>query len=141
MARALPAWARDLLAGALGPRSLAVLAGVSALLFVASMLALPWLVARMPADYFSRSSPSFRARVSRNPVLYLLRNLFGLLLLLAGIAMLFLPGQGLLTIFAAVVCMDFPGKRRLERRFVSVPAVVRALNALRRRAGEPPLVL
>ena len=64
-----------------------------------------------------------------------------LLLLAAGVVMLLAPGQGLLTIMVALLFLDFPGKRRLQRRIVASPRVLRALNAMRRRAGQPPLQL
>jgi len=59
---------------------------------------------------------------------------------LAGIAMLVLPGQGILAILGGIELMDFPGKYRLERWIVSRPAVLRSVNWLRRRMGRPPLV-
>jgi hypothetical protein len=55
--------------------------------------------------------------------------------------MLVLPGQGLLTLIVGVLMMNFPGKRRLQRRVLAIPAVLNAVNALRKRTGEPPLVV
>lgn len=95
------------------------------------------LIAQLPADYFVSTRPRARA----HPLAWLLRNLIGLVLLLAGIAMLVLPGQGLLTILAALLLMDFPGKMRLERRLLEVPQVRRSVDWLRERAGAPPLEL
>ena len=69
----------------------------------------------------------------------LAKNGLGVVLLAAGIAMLVLPGQGLLTLVVALILLDFPGKRRLQRRIVYAPRVLAALNALRRRAGREPL--
>jgi hypothetical protein len=37
--------------------------------------------------------------------------------------------------------LDFPGKRRLEYRFVSQPRVLQTINQLRGKFGKPPLVL
>ena len=65
-----------------------------------------------------------------------LRNSLGLLLLLAGIAMLMLPGQGLLTMLIGLCLMDFPGKRRLLERVVQNPHVRRGLNWVRRKRGK-----
>nr|WP_239552730.1 PGPGW domain-containing protein [Oceanisphaera litoralis] len=115
----------------------------SAVCFIGSLLAIPWLVVRIPADYFS---DSYRHRVlwaRQHPLLrwllLILKNLLGLVLLLMGIAMLVLPGQGLLTILIALVMLNFPGKYRLERRLFRVPSVRNGVNWLRRRAGRPPL--
>lgn len=46
---------------------------------------------------------------------YSLRNVLGAILLVAGIAMLVLPGQGVPTILISLGLMNFPGKYRLER--------------------------
>ena len=67
------------------------------------------------------------------------KNLLGGLLVLSGIAMLVLPGQGLLTIAMGLLLMDFPGKHRLERRIVRTRPVLRSINWLRRKAHKNPL--
>ena len=114
----------------------------SVLMLIVSLIAVPWVVLRLPADYYSRHLP--RPRLSTLPAalrlpLLLLKNAVGGVLLLAGIAMLFLPGQGVLTLLLALALLDFPGKLRAERWLVSRPAVFAALNWLRRRGGRPPL--
>lgn len=119
------------------------LGGVSGFLFFASLLALPWAVSRIPADYFLPERRHPVAFSQRHPLLrwawLLLKNLLGLVLLLAGILMLVLPGQGLLTIIAGLILMNFPGKYRLERWLVARPGVTRAINWMRRRRGAVPL--
>jgi len=109
----------------------------SALVFIASIAALPWLAAQIPADYFLASPAPTRSR--RHWLWLLARNLLGALLLLCGIAMLVLPGQGLLTMVVALVLLDYPGKRRLERRLIELDSVLNSLNWLRRRRGAAPL--
>ncbi|MFO7857997.1 MAG: PGPGW domain-containing protein, partial [Ectothiorhodospiraceae bacterium] len=74
-------------------------------------------------------------------VLLIVKNALDAVLVLAGIAMLVLPGQGVLTILAGLTLMNFPGKYRVERWLMSRPAVFNAVNWLRRRAGRPPLEL
>ena len=69
------------------------------------------------------------------------KNLLGLFLLGAGIVMLLTPGQGLLTILFSLFVLNFPGKRRLELALIRRPALYRAVNALRRLRGKPPLQL
>ena len=117
---------------------IAWLAIASAVTFVLSLALVPLLVARMPADYFTRESkrlPPTPLRLAAR----ILKNLFGLILLLLGIAMLVLPGQGLLTILISLTLLDFPGKRRLELRIVRLPALRRPIAWLRRKAHRPPL--
>lgn len=97
------------------------------------LLVLPFLLARLDADYFVRPKPA--------PTHWLApfaRNGLGVLLLLCGIAMLVLPGQGLLTILLALILLDFPGKRGFERWLVNRPSVLRSLNVLRVRLRRPP---
>ncbi len=67
------------------------------------------------------------------------KNALGYLFVLMGIAMLVLPGQGILTIMIGVTLLDFPGKYRLERWLVSRRPVLRSINWLRRCAGREPL--
>ena len=110
---------------------------LSVVTLVASALLVPAYLARMPADYFVRSASSVRRE---HPVMWVLRNLFGGVLLLAGIAMLVLPGQGILTILFALEVMEFPGKHRIELAIVRLGPVLRTVNWLRKRAGRPPLL-
>jgi hypothetical protein len=55
--------------------------------------------------------------------------------------MLVLPGQGVLTIVAGLSLAHFPGKRRLQRRLLGAPGIRALCDAIRRRAGVPPLQL
>ena len=111
-----------------------LLTGISVATFVGSAVAVPWFVARIPEDYFVRDPPK-RAPLGAR----VLKNLLGLILLVAGALMLVLPGQGILTLLAAALLLDFPGKRSLELRLLRAPRVGQAINALRRRANRPPL--
>ena len=81
---------------------LASLGLIGLLTFVGSLIALPILAARLPADYFTvraKVVPPWRGpHPIRGTLLWVARNLLGLVLVLGGIWMLFLPGQGLLTL-------------------------------------------
>ncbi len=119
------------------------LAAVSALMFAGSLLVIPLVAARIPADYFLSSGRGRTDWRRRHPLLRLFvlifKNILGLVLLLAGALMLFLPGQGLLTIFLGIMLMDFPRKYSLERYIISRAPVLRGINWLRRRAGVADL--
>ena len=100
----LPAWASPLLAWAADPGMLGVIAAVSVVTFLLSLVGVPWFLARVPADYFSaheRAAAGIDAgdRSRWQVALRVGRNALGVLLLLAGIAMLLLPGNGIVTIF------------------------------------------
>jgi hypothetical protein len=103
----------------------------------------PWMILRLPADYFTyRRRQAVRA-TRRHPLVHLLmtstKNLIGAILVVAGLCLFFLPGQGLITLLAGLVVMNYPGKFRLERWLVLRPRVLPALNWLRRRYGREPL--
>lgn len=103
--------------------------------FVGSILALPMLVARAPVDYFVRES----ARSVQRPLaLRIVRNLAGLVLLIMGVLMLVLPGQGLITILVALSFLDVPSKQRLIRALGRRPSVTKGLQWLRSRSHKPP---
>ena len=118
---------------------------VSVVMFVGSLALIPVLLARMRADYFARDESPFASWRRRHPVaggaLLVARNLLGIVLLLAGLAMMVLPGQGIITILVALTLLNFPGKRRLELRIVRQRQVRSAIDWMRRRAGRPPLVI
>lgn len=112
---------------------------------VGGLLFVPWLVARIPADYFATLEPPpgpwSRAHPVLRVVLVVAKNLLGAVLLVAGILMLFLPGQGILTMLVAVMLLDFPGKRRLELWLVRRRGLVRGIDWIRERGGRDALRL
>jgi len=67
------------------------------------------------------------------------KNLLGLALLCGGLLMLFLPGQGLLTMAVGLLLMDYPGKYALERKIVSRPSILKGMNWLRAKGDHPPI--
>jgi len=115
---------------------------LSGVAFVAAIIGVPWVVARLPSDYFNQPNRSVWRDLNSEPLYALvlsgLKNLLGAVLLLLGILMLLTPGQGLLTLIAGMLLMNFPGKYQLERWLVSRRGVMRGLNWLRDRHGEPP---
>ena len=113
------------------------LLGISVGSIVLCIVLLPIVVARLPADYFvARRQRTPQASTAGGIVLRVLRNLLGFVVLLAGLLMLVLPGQGLLFV---LILLDFPGKRALERRLVRRPSILKLLNGMREKRGKPPL--
>lgn len=119
------------------PGFLAYAAPISVLVMLATLVATPWIVARIPEDYFVRrrhvglDTPHLAVRV--------LKNLLGVVLLLAGLAMLALPGPGIIALLGALALLEIPGKHQLEGWLVSRPGVRTLIARLRQRAGRPPL--
>lgn len=128
------------------PALLVTLMSLSLASFVVSVIGVPWFVKRLPEDYFSRGEQEklgfdSPVRSVGDRFIVILKNAVGALLVVAGVAMLVLPGQGILTLLVGVFMVDFPGKRRFQRRFLALPFVLKNVNALRERSGEPPLVV
>lgn len=119
---------------------LGTVAAVSFALLMASMLATPWIVAQLPADYLLRSE----SRSPKHPMLKftitLLRTLFGATLIVLGFVMLVLPGPGIVTLLIGLSVAQFPGKVRLLRHIASRDSVFDSLNWMRRRHGRAPLI-
>jgi len=113
---------------------------ISIATFLLSIIIIPWYVCRLPRDYFSDilEHPHHPSRDSRHIVLVVLKNTAGVILVAAGIAMLFLPGQGLLTMLIGILCMSFPGKRKLILYLITRPAVQRSLDWTRKKLHSPP---
>ena len=117
---------------------------LSVVTFVVSLIGIPFLLVRLPPHYFDERHPRNWMQ-DHHPVLRLiglgLKNAVGVLLFLAGVAMIVLPGQGLLTMLIGISLLDFPGKRHLESRLIGQPTVLRTINKLREKFGRPPLIV
>ncbi len=119
-------------------------------LFVASLVVSLVVVAvvlvKIPEDYFLDCHDR-ELWVDRHPLvrmaLKLGKNVLGLCLVATGILLSLpgIPGQGLLTVLIGLMLLDFPGKRRWERRLVSLPRIFKSINRLRRRFGKAALRL
>ena len=117
--------------------------GISVLMFFGTLIAIPILLVRMPEDYFI--SKPVRDWPSRHPAMHItliaLKNVIGFFLLLVGISMLILPGQGLLTMLVGITLLDFPGKRKFELWMINHRPLRRAANWIRHKSHRPPLQL
>ena len=106
------------------------------------LLAVLWL----PADHFSVSRPALKGWRARPIPLWagiVLKNAIGIVILPMGIIMALplVPGPGLVFILIGLSLLDFPGKRRLERRLLSRPALMQFINGVRARFRRPALII
>jgi hypothetical protein len=117
---------------------------VSVVGFFGSLVAIPLILVRLPSHYFDERHPR-KWMEHHHPALrligHVLKNVVGFVLLAAGIAMLVLPGQGILTMLIGIPLVDFPGKRQLERKLIGQPAVLNTINRVREKFGQPPLTV
>lgn len=120
------------------------LTALSFVFFIGTLIAIPFILVRLSADYFDVRVPRPWMQ-DHHPVLrvvgHIVKNVLGTVFLFAGFLMLFLPGQGVLTMLIGISMLDFPGKRKIEAKLVGQPTVLSVINSLRKRRGKPPLVL
>jgi len=121
----------------------AMIVGLSIATFLATLVAIPVLLTRIPPDYFSQRRRPEMPWKHYHPILRMIaltaKNGLGVILVLAGAIMLFTPGQGIITLLIGLALIDLPGKRALERWIVCRPRVLSAINRLRARYDHPPL--
>jgi len=131
----MPDWLRD------HQELLKALGIASVVMLVLSAVLVPLIVARLPADHFVKPPAIPR----RHPILHLLilvvQNTLGVALVLLGIVLIPLPGQGILTILFGLALITGPGKRRVEIWILRRGSVQATIGWLRKRAGKRPLEL
>ena len=120
------------------------LVALSSVSLLGTLITVPIILVRLPEDYFSYPDRhhvpwNSRNRFLRIPI-FLAKNLLGAIFVLAGILMLALPGQGILTIIIGLLLMEFPGKYHAERWVINRPSVLSAINWIRAKAGKQKLI-
>ena len=117
------------------------LGSISFLVFIFSLISIKWLVALIPSDYFIEDKRN--KYQSSYPLTWLIsiiiKNIVGYILIVGGILMLVLPGQGLFTIVIGLMLSNYPGKYFIERKFIAIPSVLKTINWLRKKSNKPPL--
>jgi hypothetical protein len=116
----------------------------SVFMFVGTLIAIPIILMRLPADYFDVRTPRPWME-NHHPILrmigHVVKNVVGAIFLFAGFLMLFLPGQGVLTMLIGLSLIEFPGKRRVEAKIVGQSTVLSTINAMRAKFDKPPLII
>jgi hypothetical protein len=112
-------------------------------MFLGTLVGLGVMVVRFSPDHFVSQN-------DRHPIIpmdsrwvfmsYLIfKNLVGIFFILAGLVMLVLPGQGLISLIVGLSLTNFPGRHRLVRSIVRRQNVLKTANWLRRKFDRPPL--
>jgi hypothetical protein len=114
-----------------------------AISILASIVAVPWVIVRLPSDYFCKARPpqppfAGLPAAIRTPLL-VAKNLLGLAVATIGVIFLFMPGQGLIIILIGVLLLDFPRKKRLERWLISRGPILKIANRVRQHWRREPL--
>lgn len=117
---------------------LGMLTSASIIFLIVVLLITPFIISAIPDNYFDEKTYPQKTIESQGIFSYALiicvkifKNIIGLFFVLTGIALLILPGQGLLTIFIGLLLMDYPGKYQLERKLLSYRPVLKAVNWVR----------
>ena len=100
-------------------------------IWVALLVAVPVVIAKLPVDYFSRKEEDRKSGL----LLFVLRNVLAVILVILGSVFL----QGVSVVLLGFMCAEFKGKNRLVRRFAALGWVWKSLCAIRRWTGKPPL--
>lgn len=120
------------------------LTALSMVFFVGTLIAIPFILVRLRADYFDIRVPRTWME-DHHPVLrlfgHIVKNVVGAIFVFAGFLMLFLPGQGVLTMLIGISMLDFPGKRKIEATLIGQPTVLSVINGMRQKFNKPPLRL
>ncbi|HIG84778.1 MAG TPA: hypothetical protein EYG40_05770 [Verrucomicrobia bacterium] len=109
----------------------------SILLFFLSLFILRCVIIQLPDDYFLNDSSALNKRSGNliDLARRVAKNLFGFLLIICGIILLFIPGQGLVTIVLGAWIMDLPWIIKIKRKFVYSRLVKKTLNWVRSKNG------
>jgi uncharacterized membrane protein YbaN (DUF454 family) len=122
-----------------------MLGGLSLAMLLATFVLVPWVIVRLPSDFFVRRQRSPTPWGKLHPglriALLIVKNVVGIVLILLGLvlALPLVPGPGIFVFLLGLALVNVPGKRRLERWIVSQPRVFAALNKLRQKHGQLPL--
>ena len=114
------------------------LAALGVLLLVTSLVATPWLVARLPSDYLIKSGGRKKPRGFLRSAIYFARAAVGLVLVMLGFVLMLTPGPGLVVLIVGISLAEFPGKERLLVTIATQPNVLKSLNWMRTRRGKQP---
>ena len=116
---------------------------LSIVLFIVTLILVPVIIVHLPVDYFSEIKR--HKTDTRHPAIKILsiiiKNISGGILILAGLIMLFTPGQGLITLLTGIMIMNYPGKYKLERWLIIRFHLLTPINWYRARHHREPLTI
>lgn len=110
--------------------------------FFLSLIIIPLIISNLSVHCFLdiTSTPRKKEYTAWKVILLLLRNIIGILLLFAGIVMLFLPGQGILTMLIGILLLSFPGKQKIVNYLIHKSSIQRSLDWVRKKSGTQPFI-
>lgn len=117
---------------------------------IAYFIVISYIITQMDKRYFIRKKTSDDDS-SENPhltsmnssvtyVVKIAKIIVGVFLLVCGVVMLVLPGQGLITMLIGLSLIPFPGKNKIEKNLLSRKSVRSSLNWIRIKANKDPFI-
>jgi len=104
---------------------------------------LGWFISQIPEDYFiheTRQADNWKKYSSEARIVIIIaKNILGVAMLISGLLLLILPGQGVLTIIIGLLLLDYPGKFQLEQKIISIPSIFKGLNWFRAKSNKSRL--
>tara|TARA_B100000767_G_C19751781_1_gene531146 strand:+ start:1821 stop:2261 length:441 start_codon:yes stop_codon:yes gene_type:complete len=120
------------------------LGGLSILILLLSIVGMGWFIAQIPEDYFihdKRQAKQWNKYSSEAKIAIMIsKNILGGIMIIGGLFLLILPGQGLLTMIIGLLLIDYPGKFKLEQKIISIPSIFKSLNWFRAKAKKSNLL-
>ncbi|MEO1938328.1 MAG: hypothetical protein ABGW85_06805 [Sulfurimonas sp.] len=111
--------------------------------FIGSLIVIPWILIRIPSDYFSHKKRQKHLWDNYPPIIRLLllimKNMLGIVFIISGIIMLFMPGQGIVTIIIGIILTDLPDKYKIEQWIINHTVILKYINKLRATAKQSPI--
>ena len=119
-----------------------ILGILSIIFFIGTLITVPLLIIILPSRYLVEDRLCRPMSRWTTYIFYILfKNMLGGLFIIAGLFMLILPGQGLVTLAIGFMLINFPGKRKLVLQITRRQGVRTMINRLRAKAAKPPLEL
>lgn len=137
------------LMGTFGPNFIFLTILLTTVASIAYFIVISCIITQMDKRYFIRkknsgddsSAPHLTSiNSSVTYVVKIAKIIVGLYLLACGIVMLFLPGQGLITMLIGLSLIPFPGKNKIEQNILSRKSVRSSLNWIRIKANKEPFI-
>ena len=117
---------------------------------IAYFVVITYFITQMDKQYFLRRKVSQGEAINQPRLTSMNRSvacvvkiakiILGIGLLVCGILMLVLPGQGLVTILIGLSMIPFPGKEKMELRILERESVRSTLNWIRIKANKEPFI-
>ena len=119
------------------------LVGLSILMLIVSIIGLGWFISQIPEDYFiheKRQSDNWKKYSPETRIVIIVaKNILGVTMLISGLLLLILPGQGVLTMIIGLLLIDYPGKFKLEQKIIAIPSIFKTLNWFRAKSNKSHL--